>query len=29
MVSKNLSNPISLINAITFLDKRWLEQKKV
>ena len=29
MVGKNISNPISLINAITFLDKNWLKLKKV
>ena len=28
MLHKNLSNPISLINAIKFLDKKWLKQKK-
>ena len=29
MLGKNISNPTSLINAITFLDKNWLKQKKV
>ena len=29
MLGKNLSNPLSLIQAIKFLDKNWLEQKKV
>ena len=29
MLGKNKSNPISLINAIKFLDKYWLKLKKV
>ena len=29
MFGKNLSNPLSLIKAISFLDKIWLKQKKV
>jgi hypothetical protein len=29
MLGKNTSNPLSLIKAISFLDKNWLEQKKV
>ena len=29
MLGKNKSNPLSLIKAISFLDKNWLEQKKV
>ena len=29
MMGKNLSNPLSLIKAINFLDKNWLKQKKV
>ena len=29
MLGKNKSNPLSLIKAITFLDKNWLEPKKV
>ena len=29
MIGKNKSNPLSLIRAINFLDKNWLEQKKV
>ena len=29
MLGKNKSNPLSLIKAITFLDKNWLKQKKV
>jgi len=29
MIGKNLSNPLSLINAISFLDKNWLELKRV
>jgi hypothetical protein len=29
MLGKNISNPISLIKAISFLDKNWLKQKKV
>ena len=29
MVGKNISNPISLINAIIFLDRNWLKLKKV
>ena len=29
MVGKNKSNPISLIKALNFLDKRWLKLKKV
>ena len=29
MIGKNKSNPLSLIKAITFLDKNWLKQKKV
>ena len=29
MLGKNLSNPISLIKALKFLDKNWLTQKKV
>ena len=28
MIGKNISNPLSLIKAITFLDKHWLELKK-
>ena len=28
MVGKNLSNPLSLIQAINFLDKNWKKQKK-
>ncbi len=28
MLGKNISNPLSLIQAISFLDKNWLEQKK-
>ena len=28
MLGKNKSNPLSLINAISFLDKNWLKQKK-
>ena len=29
MIGKNLSNPLSLIQAIKFLDKNWLKQRKV
>ena len=29
MLGKNLSNPLSLVKAIQFLDKNWLKQKKV
>ena len=29
MLGKNLSNPLSLIRAIEFLDKNWLKQRKV
>ncbi len=29
MVGKNLSDPLSLVRAIEFLDKNWLNQKKV
>ena len=29
MIGKNKSNPLSLIRAISFLDKHWYEQKKV
>ena len=29
MMGKNFSNPLSLMKAIQFLDKRWLKQKKV
>jgi len=29
MLGKNLSNPLSLIKAIEFMDKNWLKQKKV
>jgi len=29
MIGKNISNPLSLIKAISFLDKNWLKQKKV
>ena len=29
MIGKNLSNPLSLIKAITFLDKNWLKLRKV
>jgi len=29
MIGKNISNPLSLIQAISFLDKNWLERKKV
>ena len=29
MMGKNKSNPLSLINALKFLDKNWLKQKKV
>ena len=29
MLGKNKSNPLSLIKAISFLDKNWLKQKKV
>ena len=29
MLGKNKSNPLSLIKAITFLDKNWLKLKKV
>ena len=29
MLGKNLSNPLSLLKAIKFLDKNWLEQRKV
>ena len=29
MVGKNNSNPKSIINALKFLDKIWLRQKKV
>ena len=29
MMGKNLSNPLSLIKALKFLDKHWLKQKKV
>jgi hypothetical protein len=29
MIGKNKSNPKSLKNAINFLDKIWLKQKKV
>ena len=29
MVGKNVSNPLSLIKAISFLDKNWLKLKKV
>jgi hypothetical protein len=28
MLGKNISNPLSLIRAIEFLDKNWLKQKK-
>ena len=28
MIYKNLSNPLSLIKAIKFLDKKWLKLKK-
>jgi hypothetical protein len=28
MIGKNISNPLSLLKAITFLDKHWLELKK-
>ena len=28
MVDMNLSNPLSLIRALEFLDKRWLKLKK-
>ena len=29
MLGKNLSNPLSLIKAIEFMDKNWLKLKKV
>jgi hypothetical protein len=29
MIGKNISNSLSLIRAIEFLDKNWLKQKKV
>jgi hypothetical protein len=29
MMGMNISNPLSLIKAIQFLDKRWLSQRKV
>ena len=29
MIGKNISNPLSLIKSISFLDKNWLKQKKV
>ena len=29
MLGKNLSNPLSLLKAIQFLDKNWLKLKKV
>jgi hypothetical protein len=29
MLGKNLSNPLSLLKAIKFLDKNWLEPKRV
>jgi hypothetical protein len=29
MLGKGISNPLSLINSITFLDTKWLKQKKV
>ena len=29
MLGKNLSNPLSLLRAIKFLDKNWLKLKKV
>ena len=29
MMGKNISNPLSLIRAISFLDKHWLKLKKV
>jgi hypothetical protein len=29
MLGKNISNPLSLIKAISFLDNNWLKQKKV
>ena len=29
MLGKNISNPLSLIKAVSFLDKNWLELKKV
>ena len=29
MLNKNVSNPLSLMKAIKFLDKNWLRQKKV
>jgi hypothetical protein len=29
MLGKNLSDPLSLIRAIEFLDKNWLKLKKV
>ena len=29
MIGKNISNPLSLIRAIEFLDKNWLKLKKV
>jgi hypothetical protein len=28
MLGKNLSNPLSLLKAIKFLDKNWLKRKK-
>ena len=28
MIGQNKSNPLSLINSIKFLDKKWLKQKK-
>ena len=29
MLGKNLSNPLSLIKAVEFMDKNWLKLKKV
>jgi hypothetical protein len=29
MLGKNISNPVSLINALNFLDKHWSKPKKV
>jgi hypothetical protein len=29
MIGKNKSNPLSLVKAITFLDRNWLRLRKV
>jgi hypothetical protein len=29
MFKKNLSNPLSIIRALEFLDRKWLKLKKV